>query len=117
MFPSFARSLSILALGFGIGAGLSIGASARSGFLKDYARLKPEKDAAGKSKHDVKLEVEWEITDGGGGEALALVVRDARGFELTSGEKLNLAMVKPRIDDWAESVRQSLAARMKSGGK
>jgi hypothetical protein len=222
MFRSLARSLGVMALGITIGAGLSTGANADSGFLKDYSQLKTEKDplgverriwvspgftgdkyqevliekvvfypeakssdqvpskslteirdyidaslrkavgsvlpladkpgpgvarlrvaitaasvdtglkpyqlvpvalvftaakeATGTAKHDVKLAVESEITDSTSSAPLARVVRDAKGIEVKGDEKLTLGMAKPKIDEWAESVRESLAARLKRGG-
>lgn len=70
------------------------------------------KAAAGKTVHEARLAVETEITDSATGETLVQMVRDAIGVELKPGEQLSLPMLKPRIDDWAQSVRQSLAARM-----
>lgn len=75
------------------------------------------KAAAGKTSHEARLAVETEITDSASGETLALVVRTAKGFEVNSGEVLTLDAVKPRIDDWAESVRQFLVAKVRGGAK
>ncbi|HET9701396.1 MAG TPA: DUF3313 domain-containing protein [Burkholderiales bacterium] len=70
------------------------------------------KAAAGKAGHEARLAVETEITDSASGETLVQMVRDAIGVELKPGEQLTLPMLMPRIDDWAQSVRQSLAARV-----
>ena len=75
------------------------------------------KEVAGQGRRDLKLFVESEITDSVSGEPVALVVREAQGVQLKSNEKLTLQHAKPQIDKWAESVQQSLAARLKPGGQ
>ena len=76
------------------------------------------KSATGQSRHDAELAVESEITDSRSGKPLALMVRDAQGIEVKGSEKLTLQLAKPKIDEWAESVRESLSARLKGrGGK
>ena len=75
------------------------------------------KEGAGQGRRDLKLFVESEITDSVSGEPVALVVREAQGVQLKSNEKLTLQHAKPQIDKWAESVQQSLAARLKPDGK
>ncbi len=69
--------------------------------------------ATGEAKYDVKLAVESEITDSKSGTPLARVVRNAKGIEVKGDEKLTLSLAKPKIDEWAEAVRESLAARLK----
>ena len=75
------------------------------------------KEASGKSKRDVKLFVEAEISDSVTGEPLARFVREAQGVQVKSGGKLTLADAKPQIDQWAKAVEQFLAARLQPGGK
>ncbi len=74
-------------------------------------------EAAGEGRRDVKLAVESEITDSVNGEPLARVVRQAQGVHVKSNEKLTLEAAKPQIDKWAESTRESLAARLKPAGR
>jgi hypothetical protein len=69
------------------------------------------------AKHDVKLAVESEITDSKSGAPLARIVRDAKGIEVKGDEKLTLQLAKPKIDEWAEALREALAARIKGGAK
>ena len=75
------------------------------------------KKAASGPQHDVKLAVELDVTDSVSGEALARAVRPAKGVEVEGGQRLTLALAKPRIDQWAETVRASIAARMKQAGR
>ena len=75
------------------------------------------KEATGKSKRDVKLFVEAEITDSVTGEPLARFVREAQGIEIASGAKLTLKDAKPQIDKWAKAVEQFLSARLTPAGK
>jgi hypothetical protein len=73
--------------------------------------------AARGPQHDVKLSVELDVTDSVSGEPLARAVRPAKGIEVEGGQQLTLALAKPRIDQWAETVRASIAARMKQAGR
>jgi len=68
--------------------------------------------AASGPQHDVKLALEMDVTDSASGEPLARAVRPAKGVEVEGGQQLTLALAKPRIDQWAESVRASIAVRM-----
>lgn len=68
--------------------------------------------AAGASKHDVRLAVESEVTDSVTGEVLGLAVREAKGIELGSGEKLTLDKARPQLDKWLEAGRQVIEMRM-----
>lgn len=69
--------------------------------------------AASGAQHDVKLAVETEVTDSVTGDTLARSVRPAKGVEVEGGQRLTFALAKPRIDQWAETVRASIAARMR----
>lgn len=72
--------------------------------------------ASGQSGRDARLAVEAEITDSVTGKPLARSVRQAKGVEVKGDAGLTLQQAKPQIDDWAEAVRQTLAARMKPIG-
>ena len=99
----------------------AITAVAVDGGLKPYQLIPvalvvtAAKEGAGEGKRDVKLFVETEITDSVSGEPLARSVREAQGVTMKSSDKLTLQIAKPQIDKWVESVRQSLAARLKPG--
>jgi len=88
------------------------------GSLKPYQLLPiamvvtAARKAASGPQHDVKLALEMDVTDSASGEPLARAVRPAKGVEVEGGQQLTLALAKPRIDQWAESVRASIAVRM-----
>lgn len=71
------------------------------------------KSAAGKSKVNVKLFVEAEVTDSVSGEPLARFVREAQGVQIGNKDVLTLQAAKPQIDQWSQAVQQFLAARLK----
>lgn len=72
--------------------------------------------AAGAAKYDVNLAVETEITDSVSGEVLARIVREAKGIEVKSGEKLTLQLARPQIDFWIDAARQEYADRLQAKG-
>ena len=45
------------------------------------------------------------------------IIHFGKGVQLKSNENLTLQKAKPPIDEWAEAVRQTLAARFKPGGQ
>ena len=75
------------------------------------------KEAAGQGSRKVQLAVESEMTDSVTGEVLIRVVREAQGINVKEKTPLTLKVAQPQIDKWAESVQQSLAARLKPDGK
>ncbi|MGH8701235.1 MAG: DUF3313 domain-containing protein [Burkholderiales bacterium] len=75
------------------------------------------KEAAGQGSRKVKLAVEAEMTDSVTGEVLLRAVREAQGVNVKEKTPLTLKVAQPQIDKWAESVQQTLAARMKQDGK
>lgn len=99
------------------------GASVQGSKLKPYQLipaafiLSMAVDAAGGGTANAQLAVESAGTDSVTGEPLFRVVRQAQGIQLPSNASLTLQMVRPRIDEWASSAQEVLAARMKATGQ
>lgn len=74
------------------------------------------KEATGTAKHDVQLAVEWTVTDSESGKLLHTGVREAKGVEVKGDEKLTLALVKPRVDQWLKAGEDEIALRLKQRG-
>lgn len=75
------------------------------------------KEATGSAHRPVRLFVETEMTDSVSGEPLARAVREAQGLEVASDEALSLQVVKPRIDEWVETMAEQLRERFGAEGR